>query len=96
MALKWEHYGDAASLRLPICEIYIHPRNEWNPDKSSWNAPSYIVVGYKITLLDGEYGDGENFAEEEVPPADMDTLKQQAIAFLREKIQETLTLLDEG
>jgi hypothetical protein len=95
MALKWEHYGDAASLRLPICEIYIHPRNEWNPDKS-WNAPSLIVAGYKITLLDGEYGDGGNFAEKEIAIADLEAAKQEAIAFLREKIQETLTLLDEG
>lgn len=53
------------------------------------------VAGYRIVLEDGEYGDGGNFAEKETAITDLDTAKQEAIAFLREKIQETLALLDD-
>jgi hypothetical protein len=94
MALQWEErWPYYLQLDLPIGRLYISPRKEWNPDKS-WNAPNQITVGYTLQLDDG--GEGHTFAVKEVPPANMEDLKHQGIEWLREKIQETLTLLDEG
>jgi hypothetical protein len=83
--LKWQDGSNYSELALPICHLYIYPTNV-RQDNANW----------RIVIEDGEYGDGPNLAEKEVPAADMDALKRQAIAFLREKLLETLEIIDNG
>jgi hypothetical protein len=87
--LQWNDTPYWSELELPIGRLTLRARG-YSSD------PEQNIIAYKIVIEDGEYGDGGNFAEKEIAIADLEAAKQEAIAFLREKIQETLTLLDEG
>jgi hypothetical protein len=93
--LQWNDYplSNSYTLDLPICHVSIDPFRKRHGD-----APiDGIVSSYRIAVLNGEYEteDIPPFAEKVVAAADVDTLKRQALDFVREKIQETLALIGE-
>lgn len=85
---QWKDTPYWSQLELPIGRLSLNSIKGFGLDKP--------ITGYNIVLEDGEYGDGSNFAEKEIAVTDLAVAKQEAISFLREKIQETLEVIDNG